>query len=158
MFRSFMSTSATYRPGVVAVVRDPAGLLLLGERSDLPGTWQFPQGGRWPEETPEEALARELTEEVSLRPGDYRVLRRVGPYRYEFPPGRTREGYAGQEHLYFLVELTAPAERVNVATPEPEFRAVRWVAPAEFTLAALSPMKREPYRRVFRDLFGLDLA
>lgn len=148
----------SYRPGVVAVIRDSAGLLLIAERADLPGVWQFPQGGRLPEETPEEALGRELTEEISLRPDDYRVLRRVGPYRYEFAPGREKEGYTGQEHLYFLVELVAPASRVDVATVEPEFRAVRWVAPAEFSLAALSPMKREPYRRVFRDLFGLDLA
>ena len=148
----------SYRPGVVAVVRDRAGLLLIGERNDLPGTWQFPQGGRQPGETPEEALARELTEEISLLPGDYRVGRRVGPYRYEFSAGRSKEGHTGQEHLYFLVDLLAPAERVNVATPEPEFRAVRWVAPAEFSLADLSPMKREPYRCVFRDLFGLELA
>src|SRR5207237_1000913 len=53
----------SYRHGVVAVVRNPDGLLLIGERSDLPGTWQFPQGGRMPGETPEETLARELTEE-----------------------------------------------------------------------------------------------
>ena len=148
----------SYRPGVVAVVRDPAGRLLLGERLDLPGNWQFPQGGRWPGETPEEALARELTEEISLRPDDYRVRRRVGPYRYKFLPGRKKDGYTGQEHLYFLVDLVAPAERVNVATAEPEFRAVRWVVPAEFSLASLPPMKREPYRHVFRELFGLDLA
>lgn len=150
--------ASSYRPGVVAVIRDRAGLLLIGERSDVPGTWQFPQGGRNPQETPEEALAREMIEEVSLQPEDYRVLRRVGPYRYDFPPGRTREGYVGQEHLYFLVELVAPADRVNVDTPDQEFRAVRWVAPAAFALASLSPMKREPYRRVFRDFFGLDLA
>ena len=148
----------SYRPGVVAVIRDPVGRLLVGERADLPGVWQFPQGGRRPDETPEAALARELTEEVSLRPEDYRVVRQVGPHRYEFPAGRNKEGHTGQEHRYFLVDLLAPAERVNVATPEPEFRAVRWVVPAEFSLASLSPMKREPYRRVFRELFGLELA
>lgn len=148
----------TYRPGVVAVVRDRTGRLLIGERADLPGAWQFPQGGRLSDETPGACLTRELAEEVSLRPDDYRTLQCVGPYRYEFAPGRTKEGYGGQEHFYFLVELTAPAERVNVHTPEPEFRAVRWITPAEFSLAWLSPMKREPYRQVFRDLFGLELA
>lgn len=147
-----------YRPGVAAIIRDAAGLILIGERDDTPGAWQFPQGGRAPDEAPEVALARELREETSLEPADYRVLERRGPYRYLFPPGRTKEGYRGQAHEYFLAELLAPASRVNVHTPEPEFRAVRWIAPAEFSLAWVAEMKREVYRQLFRDFFGLEIA
>ena len=134
------------------------GRILLGERSDAPGVWQFPQGGRLPGESAEAALARELREEISLAPADYRVLARRGPYRYLFPPGRTKEGYRGQEHQYFLVELLAPAARVDVNTADREFSAVRWIAPAEFALPWVSAMKREPYRQIFRDFFGLEIA
>ena len=147
-----------YRPGVAAIVRDAAGRILIGERADLAGAWQFPQGGREPGESADAALAREMREETSLEPGDYRVLDRRGPYRYLFPPGRTKDGFRGQEHEYFLVELLGPATRVNVATPEPEFRVVRWIAPAEFSLAWVAEMKREVYRQLFRDFFGLEVA
>ncbi|MBV9659144.1 MAG: NUDIX domain-containing protein [Verrucomicrobia bacterium] len=150
--------SAIYRPGVGAIVRASDGRIFLGERDDLPGVWQFPQGGRLPGESAEAALARELCEETSLLPDDYRVVARRGPYRYLFPPGRTKEGYRGQEHYYFLVDLTAPMERVNVATAQREFRAVRWIVPAEFSLPWVSEMKREPYRQIFRDFFGLEVA
>ena len=153
-----MSTASIYRPGVAAIIRDAAGLILIGERADQPGAWQFPQGGRLPGESADAALIRELREETSLEPGDYRVLDRRGPYRYRFPPGRTKEGYSGQEHQYFLVELLGPASRVNVHTPEPEFRAARWIAPAEFSLAWVPEMKRDVYRQLFRDFFGLEIA
>ena len=36
--------------------------------------WQFPQGGINDRETPEEALYRELNEEVGLEAGDVRIL------------------------------------------------------------------------------------
>jgi putative (di)nucleoside polyphosphate hydrolase len=147
-----------YRPGVAAIVRDAGGLILIGERSDRIGAWQFPQGGREPGESAEAALAREMREETSLEPGDYRIIDRRGPYRYLFTPGRTKDGFRGQEHEYFLVELLGPATRVNVATPDPEFHAVRWIAPAEFSLAWVAEMKREVYRQLFRDFFGLEVA
>lgn len=147
-----------YRPGVAALLRDAAGRILLAERSDRPGWWQFPQGGRDPGETEEENLARELEEEVSLRPGDYRVVDRCGPLRYEFPPGVSKRGFGGQEHTYFLADLLAPADRINVHTAEPEFRAVRWILPAEFRLESLTPMKHAAYRAVFRAFFGVEVA
>ena len=125
---------------------------------NLPDSWQFPQGGLDPGESPEEGLPRELREELSLEPGDYAVEDKRGPYRYLFPPGRTKEGYQGQEQHYFRLRLLAPAAKVNVHTPHPEFQVVRWIEPADFRLAWLPEMKHEVYRQVFRDFFGLEIS
>jgi putative (di)nucleoside polyphosphate hydrolase len=150
--------SGIYRPNVAAILEDASGFILIGERADSPGGWQFPQGGLDPGESPEAGLPRELREELSLEPGDYSVGERRGPYRYLFPPGRTKAGYRGQEQYYFHLKLLARAERVNFATAHPEFRAIRWIAPAEFRLEWLPEMKRAVYRDVFRDFFGIDLC
>ena len=147
-----------YRPNVAAILVDPAGRILVGERVNLRESWQFPQGGLDPGETPEAGLPRELREELSLEPDDYAVEAKRGPYRYLFPPGRTKQGYRGQEQHYFRLRLAAPASRVNVHTAHPEFRAVRWIEPADFRLAWLPEMKRAVYRQVFRDFFGLEIS
>ena len=149
---------SVYRPNVAAILTNRAGRILVGERVDVPDSWQFPQGGLEPGETPEEALPRELREELSLEPADYAVEEKRGPYRYLFAPGRTKKGYRGQEQTYFRLRLLGPDSRVNAATPDPEFRAVRWIEPAEFSLAWLPEMKREVYRQVFRDFFALEIV
>jgi hypothetical protein len=41
-----------------------------------------------------------------------------------------------------------------VAQEHPEFRAWKWIKPAEFQLAWLPEMKREVYCQVFRDFFN----
>ena len=59
-----------YRDNVGAVVFNPAGLVLVARRADLPnaegapGGWQLPQGGMDPGEDPSVAVFRELEEEV----------------------------------------------------------------------------------------------
>jgi putative (di)nucleoside polyphosphate hydrolase len=146
-----------YRPVVAAILRNAAGKILVCERVDLAGAWQFPQGGVDEGETREQALARELREEVSLEPGDYKIVTCKGPYRYLFPPGFTKHGCQGVEQIYFLADLTAPESRIDVRTAKPEFRATKWIAPAEFDLAWLPPMKREVYRAVLDDFFGVRL-
>ena len=152
------TNTLTYRPNVAAILADPAGCVLVGERTDTPDSWQFPQGGLAPGESPEEGLPRELHEELSLEADDYAVETRLGPYRYLFPPGRTKEGFRGQEQHYFRLRLLAPASKVNIHTPHPEFRAVRWIYPAEFRLAWLPAMKHDVYRQVFRDFFRLEIC
>ncbi len=147
-----------YRPNVAAILRDEQGRILLGERSDYPDSWQFPQGGRDPGETPEEALPRELREEISLEPEDYRVVLKRGPYRYLFTGGRRKQGYRGQEQYYFLCDLIAPPEKVNVATENPEFKSVRWVLPSRVRHQWVPPVKRDVYRQVLRDFFGTEIA
>lgn len=146
-----------YKLNVAAILRNAAGKILVCERYDVRGAWQFPQGGVDEGEDIEQALARELREEISLRPDDYVVLERKGPYRYLFGNGRTKKGFHGKEQHYFLAELTVPASRIDVETEHPEFQDTRWVAPSEFDLDWLPEMKREVYRSVFKDFFNVIL-
>ena len=60
-----MTDEVKFRPNVAAILRRPDGRILIGERHDFPGSWQFPQGGIHGTETPEEALRRELAEELT---------------------------------------------------------------------------------------------
>jgi putative (di)nucleoside polyphosphate hydrolase len=147
-----------YRPAVAGIIQDRAGRILVCERSDVAGAWQFPQGGIEPNESREEALARELLEELCLPPQAYEVIEAKGPYRYQFPAGQTKRGFRGQAHHYFLVRLLQANALVNVNSAHPEFQAIRWIQPAEFKLAWLPPMKRAAYRRVFRDFFAVRLG
>lgn len=147
-----------FRPNVAAIIQDQAGLVLICERTDHPGSWQFPQGGVDPGETSEAALPRELREEISLEPSHYVVEARRGPYRYRFPEGVRKWGFDGQEQTYFLLRLTAAPEVVNFATAHAEFRAVRWVQPEHFPLTTLPAMKHAVYRSVLRDFFGVEIA
>ena len=151
-------TLSIYRPNVAAILVDGAGRILVGERVDVPGSWQFPQGGLEPAEAPEHGLERELREELSLASTDYTVEEKRGPYRYLFAAGRTKKGYRGQEQTYFRLRFFGPGSRINVLTAEPEFRAVRWIEPAEFSLSWLPEMKHEVYRQVFRDFFALKIV
>ncbi|HZC34167.1 MAG TPA: NUDIX domain-containing protein [Chthoniobacterales bacterium] len=146
-----------FRPNVAAIVRRADGRILVGERSDRPGCWQFPQGGINHLEAPEAALQRELQEEISLPPNSYRVIDRRGPYRYRFPPGRKKEGFNGQEQTYFLVDLLAPHFEPSPDTPHPEFRAIRWIWPHEFEISWVPSFKREVYRQVLSDFFHVGL-
>lgn len=145
-----------YRPNVAAIIKNAVGRILICERLNLPGAWQFPQGGVDKGETYEQALVREMEEELSLRASDYRVLGRKGPYRYVFGGGKRKKGFDGQEQQYFLAVLTAPETRINVVTPHQEFRGTRWIEPAEFDLLWLPNFKREVYRSVLRDFFGVE--
>ena len=149
--------NAKFRPNVAAIVRQPDGRILVGERSDRPGCWQFPQGGMKDWETPVEALQRELQEEISLPPDCYRVSDRRGPYRYLFPPSRKKEGFDGQEQTYFLVDLLPSGFEPSPHTSDPEFRAIRWIWPHEYQISWIPSFKREVYRQVMADFFQVRL-
>lgn len=148
---------AIYRPNIAAIIRRPDRTIFLGERSDVPECWQFPQGGVKNSETAEEALEREILEETSLRPQQYHVVEKRGPYRYLFGNGRTKEGFYGQEQTYFLVDLIGENTFTQLAIDGREFRDGRWIHPGEFQLNWVPEFKRSVYRQVFQDFFGIAL-
>lgn len=150
-------TENTYRANVAAILRNQRGRILICERLGVRDAWQFPQGGIDDGETPEQALERELWEEVGVVAVDFAIVERRGPYRYLYGNGRIKRGFHGKEQLYFLCDYRGPDARINVATKHPEFQAFRWIAPADFQIDWLPEMKREVYRTVFANFFGVKI-
>ena len=151
-----------FRPNVAALLVDSAGNLLICERYTVPGAWQFPQGGVDSGESHQEALFREVREEVGLRPDHYEIVQQREGYRYLYPEhvrGKKirRHGSHGQEQTYFLCRLKPDAPEINVHQRPPEFRAYRWIQPDEFDLDWLPAFKRDVYREVFWDFFRIRL-
>jgi len=154
--RASAPTEIRYRPNVAALLVNPEGRVFIAERMDIDGAWQFPQGGIDADESPEEALRRELLEEIDLAPEKYRVREQRGGYRYIFPQGRKRwREFRGQEQTYFLCDFLGTDADFNLHTAHPEFRRFRWIAPAAFCLDWVPDFKRAVYRGVLRDFFDV---
>ena len=143
-----------YRPNVAAILQRADGRVLIGQRSDFPESWQLPQGGVDQDETAEDALRREVLEEVGIGPDEYTVAEQTGPHRYDFPFGQDRRGFDGQEQFYFLCRLReASAEEVDLSATCGEFQAVQWVAVQDVPVHLAPPMKQDVYREVLGRLF-----
>ena len=142
---------------VAAILQDQGGRILVCERLDTKGAWQFPQGGVDKGETLEQALKREMREEISLKASAYSIAASKGPYRYVYPEGRLKKGHHGKEQFYFLLEFVGARSEIDIKTDHPEFRDTRWIFPSDFQISWLPEMKREVYREVFRDFFGICL-
>lgn len=150
-------TEIKYRANVAAILRKPNGEILICERLAMPGAWQFPQGGVDEGETWEQALVRELREEIGILPEDLQIVERRGPYRYLFGNGRMKKGHHGKEQYYFLADFSGSDSRINVHTEHPEFQAFRWIQPSEFERRWLPEMKHEVYQAVFSEFFGVKI-
>lgn len=149
-----------FRPNVALLLLDRDGRLLVCERLKPAGAWQFPQGGVDPGEDLEEALLREVEEEIGLAPGSYEIRQTRGGYRYFYPEGvkeRKKGNFDGQEQTYFLCQLGADVPPINLEAHTREFRDYKWIAPEEFSATWLPEFKREVYRRVMRDFFSVEI-
>ncbi|RZI79682.1 MAG: RNA pyrophosphohydrolase, partial [Rubrivivax sp.] len=95
-------------------------------------SWQFPQGGIKHGESPEQAMFRELHEEVGLLPDHVRIVARTRDWlRYEVPNHFIRKDarghYKGQKQIWFLLQLMGRDTDMNLrASNHPEFDAWRW--------------------------------
>ncbi len=132
MLKKLAPPDTKYRLNVAAILRNSAGKILIGERIDRAGAWQFPQGGVDNGETLAQALTRELWEEISLEPDAYRIVTSKGPYFYLFGNHKVVKGFHGKEQHYFLADFIGDPGVIKVETEHPEFRATRWVVPWGF--------------------------
>ena len=122
----------TYRPNVGAVLRRDDGLLLMCERLSPRGVWQFPQGGIDAGESIEQALWRELGEELGFT--DPRsicaVVAQGPPVRYDFPAdydAPVARLYRGQEQTLFLLQFAGTDSDFALDQfVEPEFASFGW--------------------------------
>ena len=121
-----------FRANVGIILADSRRRLFWARRAGQ-RSWQFPQGGIQAGENPEQALFRELTEEVGLRPEHVQLLGSTRQWlRYRLPPRYQRRDSLplciGQKQLWFLLRFTGAESDVRLdASSTPEFDAWRWV-------------------------------
>lgn len=158
----YRCATGLYRPNVAIILQNEAGRILVCERIDSHGSWQFPQGGVDAGEDVVTALYREVREEIGLGPEDYRILEEGKGYRYEYPEGvkeqkKKKHNCVGQEQTYFLCKLLGLQRKVSVHQESPEFINQLWIEPSSFRLEWLPDFKAEVYTQVFQDFFGVTL-
>ena len=121
-----------FRANVGIILANDAGKLLLAGRIGNKG-WQFPQGGLQQGELLEEAMFRELHEEVGLKEADVEILAVTEDWlRYRLPDKFVRRQSKplciGQKQRWFLLRLVGDDSQVRLDTGEtPEFDRWRWV-------------------------------
>lgn len=121
-----------YRPNVGIIIVNKQGKLFWGKRV-FQDAWQFPQGGVRESETPQQAVFRELKEEVGLDPSDVRVLGRTQDWiSYDLPKHLIRHNSLpiciGQKQVWFLLGLESGEDKINLTLHDtPEFESWTWV-------------------------------
>jgi putative (di)nucleoside polyphosphate hydrolase len=144
-----------YRPNVGIVLSNQEGRLLWARRIGQ-DAWQFPQGGIRSDETPEEALYRELNEEVGLQPHHVQIITSTrGWLRYRLPSRYIRRNCKptciGQKQVWFLLRFAGQEEEVCLDNcDEPEFDTWRWVDYWQ-PLDEVVSFKRGVYQRALRE-------
>ena len=135
----------TFRAGVVLVVSRSDGHVMVFERRDVPGAWQFPQGGLDAGEEPLDAAWRELAEETSLTPTEVELVREGDDWiAYEVLPERRRGIGRGQVQRWFY--FRAVTEDVQPTVDQREFVAWQWQT-MEWVLNHVPDFRQQPYRR-----------
>ena len=126
-----------------ALIQDEAGRYLITQRrrgSHLEGLWEFPGGKREAGESPEIALARELTEELSAT---FSVGELVETIRWEYPDR--------------IVVLNFYRCRHESGTIEPrESQSMAWVAPERLDEFPFPPADRQLISRLRAGPFAPD--
>ena len=149
--------------------RANVGIVLLNSRNEVfwgkrvgQHSWQFPQGGIQHGESPEQAMYRELHEEVGLLAEHVQIVGRTRDWlRYDVPEEYLRRqhatrihraAYRGQKQIWFLLRLVGLDSDIDLRVSEhPEFDAWRWV-PFWIQLDAVIDFKREVYQLALSEL------
>ena len=120
-----------FRPNVGIILLNRKNQVFWGKRIRT-HSWQFPQGGIDRGESPEQAMFRELHEEIGLHPHHVRIVARTRDWlRYEVPDRFIRRDargfYKGQKQIWYLLQMLGQDWDLNLrATSHPEFDAWRW--------------------------------
>ena len=160
-------TEKKYRMAVGAIVTDIDDNIVAFQRSDFPEDWQGVEGGIDGNETPSEAIRREIYEEIGLTENSYKIIKQLEePYSYDFPNGVKRWGFEdgkkvefdGQSKYFFLIKLNQRNDdigfRYDVVPEETEFLSFRLFKNAEELVEKVPPFKKDMHKYILTK-FGL---
>jgi len=151
-----MIDSQGFRPNVGIIICNPQGQLLWAKRIGQ-DAWQFPQGGIRHGERLQQALYRELKEEVGLGPADVEIISSTkGWLYYELPKNLIRQNSnpvcIGQKQKWYLLKMCCDEQKIDLrANNMPEFDDWQWVS-FWYPLSQVIDFKREVYRQALKEL------
>ena len=135
--------------------------ILVGRRLDYPsGFWQMPQGGIDDNENPEEAVWREMMEEIGTNNAN--LLKISSQWiSYNIPQDTLDrlpwgERYVGQTQKWFIFRFTGQESDIDVGTENPEFSEWKWAKSSSLS-DNIVPFKRDVYKKIleeFHDVFS----
>jgi putative (di)nucleoside polyphosphate hydrolase len=137
------------------IVANNVGQVLWARRVGQ-NAWQFPQGGIKHGESVEQALFRELEEEIGLPADNVDIVGCTrGWLRYRLPRRLRRSSnssFVGQKQKWFLLKMLAGDEAVALdRSDDPEFDFWQWVS-YWYPLGQVVDFKRDVYRRAMKEL------
>jgi putative (di)nucleoside polyphosphate hydrolase len=147
--------SEGYRLNVGFIIANKKGKVFLAKRINQ-NAWQFPQGGLLEREKLEEALFRELQEEVGLT---YNMVKIMGCTKswlwYKLPKKMVRNvepTCIGQKQKWYLLSFPGDDSKFYFNNSiKPEFDGWQWVN-YWYPLKQVIAFKREVYRRALKEL------
>jgi len=148
-----------FRPNVGIILCDQQNRLFWGRRIGQ-DAWQFPQGGIQEDETPEEAMYRELKEEVGLLPEHVKLLGSTNKWlRYRLPKRYIRRNQTplciGQKQRWYLLRVCCKENDFCLDSDhKPEFDDWRWVR-YWLPVKEVIYFKRRVYQRALQELAPL---
>ena len=145
-----------YRSAVGMMILNTENKIFVGQRLDnKEPAWQMPQGGIGPHEDTDQAMLRELEEEIGTRNVEIIVKSKTW-YRYDLPleiAGRLWNGkFKGQKQIWYVLRFRGEDKDINIKTYQPEFRSWKWVDKKEL-LDLIVPFKKELYARILKELW-----
>ena len=151
----------SYRKCVGMMILNNNKEILVGKRLDHPsGFWQMPQGGIDDKENPEEAVWREMMEEIGTNKA--KLIKESNQWiNYEIPEETLKtlpwgHKYIGQTQKWFAFQFTGKESDINVGTNNPEFSEWKWTK-IELIVDEIVPFKRNVYSTIlkeFKDIFN----
>ena len=141
-----------FRRGVGIFLLNNEKKLWVGKRIDnMSDFWQMPQGGIDGEETPQEAMVRELGEEVGLKK-NFQIVEESQDWFYYKLPDKLKKKvwngkYVGQKQKWFVCKFFGSDSEISLDNHKPEFLEWKWINPYE-SLDRVVPFKRKMYKEV----------
>mgnify|MGYP006127147323 FL=1 len=144
--------SNKYRKCVGMMILNTNDEILVGKRLDHPsGYWQMPQGGIDENENPEEAVWREMMEEIGTN--NAKLFKISNQWvKYEIPQATLDKLpwgkiYVGQKQKWFVFKFLGQSNDINVETETPEFSEWKWMSSVSLVDNAV-PFKRIVYKTI----------
>ena len=144
-----------YRKCVGMMILNHYKEILVGRRIDHPsGFWQMPQGGIDENEDPEQAVWREMEEEIGTNKAKLIKISKQW-IKYDIPKETLKtlpwgKKYIGQTQKWFAFQFTGKDEDINIETENPEFSEWKWINMQSIS-DNIVPFKRSVYSKIIEE-------